>query len=360
MRATARRITRQSSGRACRAPRPDPGDHRAPDGANRPGDRRPTPTGKIVVDLLRGRMPATLGGGMNVVPVEDVAAAHVLTLERGRPGERYIAGGMNLTLAELWRLIARAAGRPERTYRLPYAIAVAAAGVDAAEFGSPVGCPRFRSKGSGWAGSRCTRRAPRPGGAWLRTLERVRRGRTGGALVSRERVCRLTREWWPSARWAWRPGASGAGPPRPSRGGWYRRPTAGGAARNRDQRRALRRPPAGPGAGDRRHPSEVVDERGVTHACDPGVVAALTKAARYLRYPVAGGSMISTSAMVTGSGRETWASRGYVAVDMESAAVAESASRFGVLRVILDTPTHELSEAWAVPASRDPPAVALG
>ena len=49
-----------------------------------PGDRRPTPTGKIIVDLLRGRMPATLGGGMNIVPVEDVAAAHLLALERGR------------------------------------------------------------------------------------------------------------------------------------------------------------------------------------------------------------------------------------------------------------------------------------
>jgi nucleoside phosphorylase len=97
-------------------------------------------------------------------------------------------------------------------------------------------------------------------------------------------------------------------------------------------------------------PSEVVDEHGATHACDPGVVAALTKAALYLRYAVAGGSMVSTSAMVTGSGRETWANRGYVAVDMESAAVAESASRFGVLRVILDTPDHELSDAWAAPA----------
>ena len=96
-----------------------------------PGDRRPTPTGRIIVDLMRGRMPATLGGGMNIVAVEDVAAAHVLALERGRPDERYIAGGVNLTLVELWRLIARAAGRPERTFRLPYAIAAAAARVDA-------------------------------------------------------------------------------------------------------------------------------------------------------------------------------------------------------------------------------------
>ena len=96
-----------------------------------PGDHRPTPTGKIIVDLLRGRMPATLAGGMNIVPVEDVAAAHVLALERGRAGERYIAGGVNLSLAEMWRLIARAAGKPERAFRLPYAIAMAAAQVDA-------------------------------------------------------------------------------------------------------------------------------------------------------------------------------------------------------------------------------------
>jgi len=95
-----------------------------------PRDHRPTPTGRIVVDLLRGRMPATLRGGMNVVAVEDVAAAHVLALERGRPRERYIAGGVNLSLAECWRLIAAAAGRGPRTFPLPYAIAAAAAGFD--------------------------------------------------------------------------------------------------------------------------------------------------------------------------------------------------------------------------------------
>ena len=92
-------------------------------------------------------MPATLGGGMNIVPVEDVAAAHVLALERGRPGERYIAGGVNLTLAELWRLIARAAGRPERTYRLPYAIAVAAARVDAVRVRITGGVPAVPLEG---------------------------------------------------------------------------------------------------------------------------------------------------------------------------------------------------------------------
>lgn len=95
-----------------------------------PGDHRPTPTGRIIVNLLRGRMPATLRGGMNVVAVEDVAAAHVLALERGVVRERYIAGGVNLSLAELWRLIARAAGQKARVVPLPYAIAAAAARAD--------------------------------------------------------------------------------------------------------------------------------------------------------------------------------------------------------------------------------------
>ena len=97
-------------------------------------------------------------------------------------------------------------------------------------------------------------------------------------------------------------------------------------------------------------PAVVADERGTTHACDPAVVAALERAAHYLRLPVAGGSLVSTAGMVTGPSRELWAERGHVAVDMESAAAAESAQRFGVLRVILDTPTRELSGAWATPA----------
>lgn len=97
-------------------------------------------------------------------------------------------------------------------------------------------------------------------------------------------------------------------------------------------------------------PSQVVDERGATHACDPAVVAALEKAARYLRLPVQRGSLISTSGMVTGAARQTWAGRGHVAVDMESAGAAETSQRFAVLRVILDTPSRELSAAWAEPA----------
>ncbi|MBV8527536.1 MAG: NAD-dependent epimerase/dehydratase family protein, partial [Candidatus Dormibacteraeota bacterium] len=95
-------------------------------------DRTPTPTGRMVLDIMRGRVPAYLGGGMNVVPVRDAAQAHVLALERGIPRERYLAGGVNLSLAELFALVAGAADRPAPRLRLPYPLAVVAAAVDEA------------------------------------------------------------------------------------------------------------------------------------------------------------------------------------------------------------------------------------
>lgn len=95
-----------------------------------PGDRRPTPTGRMVLDVMRGRIPGFLTGGMNVVDVDDVARAHVLALERGAPRERYIAGGANLSLAELFAVIAHASGRRPPRLRIPYALALAAAAAD--------------------------------------------------------------------------------------------------------------------------------------------------------------------------------------------------------------------------------------
>ena len=95
-----------------------------------PGDHRPTPTGRMVLDVMSGRMRGTLAGGMNVVPVEDVASAHVLALRHGAPGERYIAGGVNMGLAELWRVIAAAAGSRAPRLRVPYAAALLAGGAD--------------------------------------------------------------------------------------------------------------------------------------------------------------------------------------------------------------------------------------
>jgi len=90
-----------------------------------PGDRRPTPTGRLVLDFLRGRMvvrpPA---GGLNLVPVEDVARGHVLALERGRAGGRYLLAGENLTLDAVWELLGRVCGRRVPRLRIPYAAAL--------------------------------------------------------------------------------------------------------------------------------------------------------------------------------------------------------------------------------------------
>jgi dihydroflavonol-4-reductase len=95
-----------------------------------PADWKPTPTGKIILDFLNGRMPAYVDTGLNVVAVEDVAAGHILAAERGRPGERYILGGRNMTLKEILHVLAQITGRRAPRVRLPHAVAFAAACAD--------------------------------------------------------------------------------------------------------------------------------------------------------------------------------------------------------------------------------------
>jgi dihydroflavonol-4-reductase len=93
-----------------------------------PGDRRPTPTGKMVADFARGPARAYLiGAALNVVAVEDVAAGHLLAFEHGRSGERYLLGGENLSLREVFATVARAAGREPPRIGVPWAVAYAAA-----------------------------------------------------------------------------------------------------------------------------------------------------------------------------------------------------------------------------------------
>jgi dihydroflavonol-4-reductase len=95
-------------------------------------DFKPTPTGKILVDFVRGAMPAFLDTGLNVVDVRDVAAGHVLACERGRTGERYILGAENMTLESIFGILAKAVGRPAPKFRIPYAVAYAAGVVSTA------------------------------------------------------------------------------------------------------------------------------------------------------------------------------------------------------------------------------------
>lgn len=89
-------------------------------------DFKPTPTGKIVVDFVKGAMPAYVDTGLNVVDVRDVAQGHLAACERGRVGERYILGAENLTLRQILETLAPVAERKPPSVQIPYFVAYAA------------------------------------------------------------------------------------------------------------------------------------------------------------------------------------------------------------------------------------------
>ncbi len=97
-----------------------------------PRDVKPTPTGKVIVDFLNREMPAYLDTGLNWVHVRDVAVGHILAAEKGRVGERYILGHAdgNWTMKDAFAVLAEITGLPAPKFRVPYAIALAAAHVD--------------------------------------------------------------------------------------------------------------------------------------------------------------------------------------------------------------------------------------
>ena len=86
-------------------------------------DWKPTPTGKIIVDFLRGKLPAFVDTGLNLVGVRDTAIGHLQAAEKGKIGERYILGSENLTLQQILEIIARISGKPPVRAKLPYAVA---------------------------------------------------------------------------------------------------------------------------------------------------------------------------------------------------------------------------------------------
>jgi dihydroflavonol-4-reductase len=88
----------------------------APVGA---GDVKPTPTGQVIVDFMKGRMPAYIETGMNLIDVDDVATGHLLAMEKGRLGERYILGNHNLLLCEVFEILSRLTGVKAPRVKLP-------------------------------------------------------------------------------------------------------------------------------------------------------------------------------------------------------------------------------------------------
>jgi dihydroflavonol-4-reductase len=87
-----------------------------------PGDVKPTPTGRLIVEAARGQMPAFVDTGLNIVHVDDVAEGHLAAAERGRVGERYILGGENMTLAEILAEISEVVGRRPPRLRVPHSV----------------------------------------------------------------------------------------------------------------------------------------------------------------------------------------------------------------------------------------------
>lgn len=95
-------------------------------------DVKPTPTGRIVVDFLKRKFPAYVETGLNLVDVRECARGHVAAFERGKPGERYILGGENLTLKQILDKLGRITGLPSPKIKLPYFFAFATGVVDEA------------------------------------------------------------------------------------------------------------------------------------------------------------------------------------------------------------------------------------
>jgi dihydroflavonol-4-reductase len=88
-------------------------------------DWKPTPTGKVILDFLRDKLPAYVDTGLNLVDVRDTARGHLLAAEHGRTGERYILGSENLTLQQILERLAGIANKPAPATKVPYAIAYA-------------------------------------------------------------------------------------------------------------------------------------------------------------------------------------------------------------------------------------------
>ena len=97
-----------------------------------PWDWKPTPTGKIILDFLNGKMPGYVETGLNFVGVEDCAAGHLLAAEKGKIGERYLLGAENLTLKQVLDELEKITGLPAPRLKIPHGLALGAAYVETA------------------------------------------------------------------------------------------------------------------------------------------------------------------------------------------------------------------------------------
>lgn len=95
-----------------------------------PGDLGPTPTGRLILEFLNGKMKGLIDMYFNLVDVEDVATGHLLAMEKGKSGKRYVLGNKNTSLSEVVSLLSRLTGLPEPRFKIPYSLALTAAWID--------------------------------------------------------------------------------------------------------------------------------------------------------------------------------------------------------------------------------------
>ena len=165
-----------------------------------PGDRAPTPTGKLVLDFLNGRIPGFVNTVLNVAHVDDVAAGQVLALEGGRTGRSYILGGENLSLQALLNELASITGLPGPRFKVPRSLSLAVAALSEAVEGKvlrrhpsvPLEAARMSTSQMAFDDTRAREElgyAPRPAAEALEDSARwfVQTGKVGGRRLSRIR-----------------------------------------------------------------------------------------------------------------------------------------------------------------------------
>jgi dihydroflavonol-4-reductase len=164
-----------------------------------PGDWKPTPTGKIIVDFLNGKMPGYVETGLNFVDVEECAAGHLLVAEKGKVGDRYLLGGENLTLKQVLDTLAKITGLPSPKLKIPHGVALSVAYANTAlsrmvgrEPGIPVEGVRIARHMMFVDCSRAVRELGFQAGPVALALERAVRWYEANGYVSARRAKRIT------------------------------------------------------------------------------------------------------------------------------------------------------------------------
>lgn len=164
-----------------------------------PWDWKPTPTGKIILDFLNGKMPGYVETGLNFVGVEECAAGHLLAAEKGRIGERYLLGGENLTLKGMLDILAKVTGLPGVNLKIPHGLALGVAYIESG-FSRMIGRePQIPVEGVKIArhmmfvdASRAQRELGFQPGPVAAALERAVRWYEANGYVSKRRAKRMT------------------------------------------------------------------------------------------------------------------------------------------------------------------------